>query len=102
TLEAATAREVARAAAQRIVERHVPAPLRHPSAEHLASVGAPDAEAGRLWRRAQHEMLLLRWERASALCQEAHARDPGFPLPVLDLALGYDQQDVAASRQRAE
>ncbi|HSR98849.1 MAG TPA: serine/threonine-protein kinase [Kofleriaceae bacterium] len=102
TLEAPTPREVALAAARRIVEHHVPAPLRHPSAEDLADVGAHDAEAWRLWRRAQHEMLLLRWERASALSQEAHTRDPGFPLPVLDLTLGYDAKDVATSRNLAE
>jgi tetratricopeptide (TPR) repeat protein len=101
TLEASTPRELAAAAARRIVQDHVAEPLRHPTAAELAAVGAHDAEAWRLWRRAQHETLLLRGERANALCQEARARDPEFPLPTLELALGYDDKDVAGARQLA-
>jgi serine/threonine-protein kinase len=102
TFEASTARELAVGAAARVVIDHVPAPQRHPTAIELAAVGAHDAEAWRLWRRAQHETLLLRWERANALCLEARARDPGFPLPTLELALGYDNKDVAADRELAD
>jgi tetratricopeptide (TPR) repeat protein len=97
--EASSARELAIGAAARVVADHVPAAHRHPTALELAAVGARDPEAWRLWRRAQRETLLLRWERASALCLEARARDPGFPLPSLELALGYDNKDVAAAKQ---
>ncbi|HEY0993735.1 MAG TPA: hypothetical protein VGD80_42060, partial [Kofleriaceae bacterium] len=100
--EASTVRELAAGAAARVVADHVPVPLRHPTTLELAAVGAHDAEAWRLWRRAQHETLLLRFERASALSRQARARDPEFPLPTLELALSYDDKDIAATAQLAD
>src|SRR6185503_5158557 len=100
--EASTARELAAGAAARMVADHIPAPLRHPTALELAAAGAHDPEAWRLWRRAQHETLLLRFERAGTLCHQARASDPEFPLPALELALAYDDKDIAASTQLVE
>ncbi|HMG54117.1 MAG TPA: tetratricopeptide repeat protein, partial [Kofleriaceae bacterium] len=100
-LEAATPRALALAAAARVVTRHVAEAARHPTRAELAAVGAHDAEAWRLWRRAQHETLLLRWERATALIAEARARDPEFAVAALEAALLFDNKDAAADRQLA-
>jgi tetratricopeptide (TPR) repeat protein len=96
TLEATSMRELAVLAAAQVVTAHVPEPVRRPTAADLAEVGARDPEAWRLWRRAQHESLLLRWQRASALALEARKRDPEFPLATLELAMLYDDKDIAA------
>ncbi|TMQ05018.1 MAG: hypothetical protein E6J91_41755, partial [Deltaproteobacteria bacterium] len=100
-LEAASPRELAIAAAARLVTSHVPAEARHPTAAELAAVGAHDVEAWRLWRRAEHETLLMRWERAARLCRQALARDPEFPIASLELALTYGNEDAAGSQELA-
>jgi predicted Ser/Thr protein kinase len=102
--EATTARELAIAVAARIVTAHIPAGLQHPVAAELAAVGAHDVEAWRLWRRAEHETLLLRWEQARDLCRQALARDPAFPVARVELALTYTTQDAAGIEEltRAE
>src|SRR5262249_10798068 len=88
-LEGATVQALAVAAAAGVVSRPVPIGARHPSAADLAAVGAHDAEAWRLWRRAEHETLLTRFGRANELCRQALARDPEFPIASLELALTY-------------
>jgi len=98
-LEATSARALAIAAAARLVTDHVPEAARHPTAAELAAVGAHDVEAWRLWRRAEHETLLMRWYRAISLCQEALARDPEFPIASLELALAYGNEDAAGTKE---
>ncbi len=100
-LEGATVHELAITAAARVVSRHVPIAARHPSAAELAAVGAHDAEAWRLWRRAEHETLLTRFSRANELCQQALARDPEFPVASLELALTHSNNDAAGVRELA-
>ncbi len=87
TLEAATSRNLALAAAERLVSGHVPRAARHPTAAELAAVGAHDPDAWRLWRRAEHEALLMRFDRAHELCLQALARDPIFPVASFELAV---------------
>ncbi|HEX2692018.1 MAG TPA: protein kinase [Kofleriaceae bacterium] len=101
TLEAATALELATAAAARLVDDHVPVAARHPTADDLAAVGAHDPEAWRLWRRAEHETMLTRFARAGELCRQALARDPEFPVASLELALTYSNNDAAGVRELA-
>ncbi|HEX3476064.1 MAG TPA: protein kinase [Kofleriaceae bacterium] len=100
-LDGATVQELAVTAAARVVSRHVPIAARHPSAADLAAVGAHDAEAWRLWRRAEHETLLTRFSRASELCRQALARDPEFPIASLELALTYSNNDAGGVRELA-
>jgi tetratricopeptide (TPR) repeat protein len=96
-VEATSVRELAIPAAARLVTGHVPESARHPTAAELAAVGAHDPEAWRLWRRAEHETLLMRWSRAGSLCQQALARDPEFPIASLELALTHGNGDTAGT-----
>jgi len=73
----------------------------HPTAVELRDAGTTDAEAWRLYRRAQREASLQRWARADALCVLAIARDPSFPLPHLERAIDYDTFDAGARDELA-
>ncbi len=97
-VEAHTIRELALAAAARIAGE---LPALHPTAAELRAWGTHDAEAWRLYRRAQREASLERWARADALCDQAIARDPSFPLPHLELAIDYDTFDAGARDELA-
>lgn len=99
SFEAKTTRELAVTAAARIVDTHVASERRHPNAEDLRDAGAVDAEAWRLWRRAQREALMQRWRRARTLCEQALARDPGFSLAELERAMNNDRDDALAARE---
>jgi serine/threonine protein kinase len=88
-------RELSESSARRIAETLVPAAQRHPTAVELREVGAADAEAWRLFRRARRAARLQMWERVRDLAQEALRRDPGFPLAWLELAMTYEPSDRA-------
>jgi tetratricopeptide (TPR) repeat protein len=88
-------RELSQAGARRIVEALVPAEARHPTALELQEVGATDADAWRLFRRARRAARMHMWERVRDLAQEAIRRDPGFPLAWLELAMTYESSDQA-------
>jgi tetratricopeptide (TPR) repeat protein len=100
-VEASSVRELAIAVAARLVSSRVPESVRHPTPDELAAVGAHDPEAWRLWRRAEHETLLMRWNRANRLCEQALERDPEFPIASLELALTYGNEDAAGTQELA-
>ena len=91
----ASIRELAQAAARLVAEGLIPSGSRRPNRQDLTQVGASDAEAWRLFRRARRAARMGQWEPARRLAREATERDPRFTIAWMELASSYNEVDPA-------